>query len=135
MSAENLFEGVPVIFAYTRAQAIEDGVLIDVTEKAQELGFKHHTVVTQGVWSECVALTEAAKKACNDERGRLHDVLWMAACATRGMVGKMEDDRVYFSVLSITDNPRKPEKINLWMMCGPGDDAEPVITIMLEGED
>ena len=30
----------PVIYAYTRAQAIEDGVLADVTETAKEAGFK-----------------------------------------------------------------------------------------------
>jgi hypothetical protein len=130
-----LFEGVPIIFSYTRAQAIEDGVLVDVTEHAKTLGFKHHTVVTQGVWGACVALTEAAKRAGCDERGRLHDVLWMAACAARGMTGKLEDDRIYFSVLSVTDNATKPEKIKLWALCGPGDDAEPVLTLMLESED
>ncbi|SPE52864.1 hypothetical protein SBV1_160020 [Verrucomicrobia bacterium] len=26
-------------------------------------------------------------------------------------------------------------EIKLWSLCGPGDDGEPVITIMLEGED
>jgi hypothetical protein len=36
----------PIIFQYTRAQAIEDGVLIDVTVQAAELGFRVHTVVT-----------------------------------------------------------------------------------------
>lgn len=26
-------------------------------------------------------------------------------------------------------------EVKLWSLCGPGDDAAPVITIMLEGED
>ena len=30
----------PVISAYTRAQAIEDGILVDVSETAREAGFK-----------------------------------------------------------------------------------------------
>ena len=34
-------------------------------------------------------------------------------------------DRVTFAALGA----------NLWAQCGPGDTAEPVITIMLEGED
>ena len=29
---DNPLVGVPVIFSYTRAQAIEDGVLVDLTE-------------------------------------------------------------------------------------------------------
>jgi len=29
-----------IIFSYTRRQAIEDGVLIDVTEQAKQMGFK-----------------------------------------------------------------------------------------------
>jgi hypothetical protein len=32
MNYENPFEAAPVIFSYTRAQAIEDGVLVDRTE-------------------------------------------------------------------------------------------------------
>jgi hypothetical protein len=27
------------------------------------------------------------------------------------------------------------ELVKLWALCGPGDDARPVITLMLEGED
>lgn len=30
----------PVVFSYTRAQAIEDGVLVDVSEMAKEAGIK-----------------------------------------------------------------------------------------------
>jgi len=40
----------PIIFQYTRAQAIEDGVLIDVTAQAAELGFRVHTVVTDSLY-------------------------------------------------------------------------------------
>ena len=38
MSKENLFEYAPVIFSYTPVQAIEDGVLVDLTELASETG-------------------------------------------------------------------------------------------------
>jgi len=40
---------------------------------------------------------------------------------------------VLFQV-SVWDGQRRNE-VKLWSVCGPGDDAEPVITIMLEGED
>ena len=35
-----------VVFEYSRAQAISDGILVDVTEQAKSIGFKLHTVVT-----------------------------------------------------------------------------------------
>jgi type I site-specific restriction endonuclease len=38
-----------VIFYYTRAQAIKDGVLVDVSKLASEAGFKYPVAVTQGV--------------------------------------------------------------------------------------
>ena len=40
----------PVISAYTRAQAIADGVLVDVSEMAREAGLKHPTALTATVW-------------------------------------------------------------------------------------
>ena len=46
----------PVIFAYTRADAIRDGVLIDVTELAGRVGFVLHTAVTCGVMAELTAM-------------------------------------------------------------------------------
>ena len=41
----------PIIFSYTRGQAIADGVLIDVTAQAAEVGFKVHTVVTDHLYN------------------------------------------------------------------------------------
>jgi hypothetical protein len=44
-------------------------------------------------------------------------------------------DTIYFSVLvDVKGNGRK-EKVDLYSVCGPGDDAAPVLTIMLRGED
>ena len=43
-----------VIYSYTRAQAIEDGVLIDVTRMAQEAGFKYPVAITASVWHEYI---------------------------------------------------------------------------------
>ena len=40
----------PVIFAYTRAQAIEDGILVDVSETAREAGFRIPVAITRTVW-------------------------------------------------------------------------------------
>jgi hypothetical protein len=123
-----------IIHTYTRAQAIADGVLKDVTETAREAGFTHHTVVTEGVWNQCVALSEAARNAGCDERGRLWDVVWMASCAARKAARGKPTDRVEFQIYSVVDRI-EPELVDLWLHCGPGDNGEPVLTIMLQGED
>ena len=49
-----------VIYQYTRAQAIEDGILIDVTETAREAGITFPTAVTAAVWERCVTVPEKA---------------------------------------------------------------------------
>ena len=40
-----------VIYAYTRKQAIADGVQIDVTKTAQEAGIKFPAFITRGVFA------------------------------------------------------------------------------------
>ena len=43
----------PIIF-YTRADAIADGVLNDVSEIAKEAGIRYPVAMTSAAWSECV---------------------------------------------------------------------------------
>jgi len=44
-------------------------------------------------------------------------------------------DVVNFSPLFQFPESRRPQPVNMWSQCGPGDNFEPVITVMLEGED
>jgi len=48
------------------------------------------------------------------------------ACGQAG-----DTDRVRFQVRVDVDGDGRHELVNLWSLCGPGDDARPVITIML----
>src|SRR5512135_2138393 len=117
-----------LIFSYTRAQAIADGVLVDVSKLAAEAGFRYPVAVTCGVWAECVAVPEGV--AGQDETGRLWDVLNMLRFA----IAKQQKDcqRVDFAVHVRKDNRRSfPPPFPLYALCGPGDNGEPVITIML----
>ena len=43
-----------VIHAYTRAEALADGVLVDVTPTAKEAGFKVQTAGTASVFNDCI---------------------------------------------------------------------------------
>jgi hypothetical protein len=120
----------PVIFSYSREQAIADGVLIDCTELAREAGFRYPVVLTRGAWDLCVALSPAAKEAGNDEKGRLWDVLWMASLAAF----RAESAESAFQLRCVTEEVR-PSLVTLRAVVGPGDTPQPVITIMLPGED
>ena len=73
----NMSDDFDIISRYSRADAIEDGALVDVTVTAKEAGIKLPTALTREVWETYVALSPAASKACNDERGGLWDILWM----------------------------------------------------------
>ncbi len=55
-TAESIFG--EVISTYTRAQAIEDGVLVDAGSTAQEVGFSIPVTLTSAVWADCVAWTD-----------------------------------------------------------------------------
>jgi hypothetical protein len=125
-------EGFVLISTYSRAQAIEDGTLFDVTEVAREAGISLPTALTREVWEWFVALSPAAKEACNDERGRLHDILWMFRCAAARAPKDVSELR--FELYVVTNTP-EPELVTLKAICGPGDDERPVITILLPDQD
>lgn len=48
---------LPIIHSYTRANAIADGVLLDVTNEAREAGFKALVALTAEVLNACVKWT------------------------------------------------------------------------------
>src|SRR5262245_52985602 len=76
-----MFDNSDLIHSYSRAQAIEDGVLIDVSATAREAGIRWPVALTRAAWERCVSVPPGV--ACQDEVGRLRDVLWMLACAIR----------------------------------------------------
>ena len=124
--------GAPIIYAYTRAQAIADGVLIDVSATAREAGFAFPVAITAGVFATVVNPSERAAKAGESISGRLWDVLQMMLWAARALPDA--SDRVTFQVIATGEDGNK-RRHDLWASVGPGDDAAPVITVMLRGED
>jgi hypothetical protein len=124
-----MFEESDLIHSYSRAQAIADGVLIDVSPTAREAGFRYPVALTAAAWAKCVAVP--AGVLCQDEAGRLWDVLWLLALGARRTYGP----EVRFAVHVRNDNcERTPPLVRLKALCGPGDDGEPVITVMEPGE-
>ncbi|MBW8371490.1 MAG: hypothetical protein K0M66_11055 [Thiobacillus sp.] len=131
-SYSDLF-GAP-IYTYTRAQALEDGVLVDVSELAREAGFRYPVAMTRAAWVDCVDWSDQDnEKVCQDAVARQWNVLFLAAHAARRSSG----DRLTFLIHRIPKDrcSTHPEQVSLQMLIGPGDRGEPVMTIMLHGED
>jgi len=118
-----------VIYSYSRAQAIEDGALVDVSDLGREAGLKLRVAVTQPVWAEYISVPDGV--IGQDERGRAWDIVWMLRTAIKAGNGGEE---IRYSVLVRNDN-RRPRMVDLKAICGPGDEGEPVITIMKPDED
>ena len=127
---DNPFDEDHLISSYSRAQAIADGQLIDVSAAAREAGLRYPVALTATVWARCVEVP--AGVTGQDEKGRLWDVLVLLAYTAR----VTRADTLRFAV-RVRDNDRQatPPKVELVAVCGPGDTAEPVITVMLPGED
>jgi hypothetical protein len=133
------FFGEP-IHTYTRAQALEDGVLVDVTETAREAGIKYPVALTAEVFAKYVKVPEGV--TCQDVRGRLWDILWMFRCHANGVLRPVAHYReglasVMHFKFYVQNDARltKPKLATLKAHCGPGDQVEPVITIMLPDQD
>ena len=126
-----------VIYSYSRKDAISDGVLIDITKTANEAGIILPTAITDTAWSDCVEWDESdsdRKQVPQDTDGRLWDVVSMAYYAIRNA---KERSSILFSLYRVPryGKARTAQKVSLKIVIGPGDNGEPVLTIMMPGED
>ena len=138
MNTATEYFGEP-ISVYTRAQAIEDGVLIDVSDTdadiAREAGFKIPVAMTRAAWDDCVAWddNDSRRQTYQDLSGRLWDVLYMGSLAGRA---QPDAASILYSLYRVPHGGRgiKARRVSLRMVVGPGDSGEAVITIMMPHE-
>jgi hypothetical protein len=130
-TGKGFWDDAEVISVYTRAQALEDG-LVDVSEMAKEAGIKFPVALTAAVYGQYVEVPEGITG--QDERGRLWDILWMFRCAA----AKFDGSTLLFK-LYVRNHTRERlgsrDLVTLKAVCGRGDTPDPVITIMLPEED
>ena len=128
-NAPNDFE---VIYQYTRAQALADGVLVDLSEWARETGFVIPVACTQAVWDGYIVPPADTRELGQSERGRAHDVLFLLFHAIRHT--NRQGNVLQYEVGFLMEGA-KHRTVTLKAICGPGDEAEPVMTIMTPDED
>ena len=121
-----------IIYAYTRAQAVADGVQVEVTKTAKEAGIKFPVFLTRTVFDAYVAVPPNVSG--QDEAGRLWDIVWMTRFAI--LRAKPGVDRLPVALYVRNDN-RAAKLVKLIATCGALDidDPQPAITVMMPDED
>ena len=128
----------PVIYSYTRSQAIADGFQVEVSKVAREAGITYPVFLTRAVYDNYVTVPPGITG--QDEAGRLWDIVWMTRFAIirlrAGRSGPAESRRLPVALYVRNDN-RRARLIKLIATCGPldVDDPQPAITIMMPDED
>ncbi|MBS0216538.1 MAG: hypothetical protein JSR50_12405, partial [Proteobacteria bacterium] len=112
--------GFEIVSRYTRAQAIEDGALVDVTEQAKRCGFVVPVAMTAALFGDCQSWAE--------------DAVWRLlhfACETiRASSPAKDTDRLSLRLTPFVGTPK-----TAIAHMGPGDAGEPVVTLMYPDEE
>ena len=121
-----------IIYSYTRAQAVADGLQVEVSKVAAEAGIRFPVFLTRTVYDAFVTVPPGV--TAQDEAGRLWDIVWMTRFAI--IRAKPGADRLPVALYVRNDN-RAAKLIKLVATCGPLDidDPQPAITLMMPDED
>ncbi|MEI1280257.1 DUF6573 family protein [Leptospira venezuelensis] len=132
---DNFFEDFEIIDSYTRAEAIKDGGLIDLSNgefsHLVKRIYKYPLAVTAGVWHEIRWIVENSNDQVSFEN--VIEVMLKATILNKTKVID-ESSHLFRLNLSIQDLPG-PSYRDFKIICGPGDNASPVLTILLPEED
>lgn len=124
-----------MISLYSRSDALRDGVLIEADPQlCREAGIRFPVAITDHLWGY-IDPGYLGEMPGQSIQGRLWDLLWMFTLAVKRSTSP--SDRLTFRVLFLMKRGRTPrlEEITIVSICGPGDDAEPVLTLMLPEDD
>jgi hypothetical protein len=121
-----------VIYSYTRAQAVADGVQVDVSKVAAEAGIRFPVFLTRTVFDAYVAVPEGVTG--QDEAGRLWDIVWMLRF---GILRRPPGCTRITVALYVRNDNRAARLVKLIATCGALDidDPQPAITVAMPDED
>ncbi len=125
----DFFKDFEVIHSYSRKEAINDRVLMDVSNSAKDIGILYPVAVSQAVWAKYVFMSDEQEDYEYLEEQRLLDILFKFKRKAEQTKGP---DLLFEIFVQFT---AEPEEVTLKAVCGPGDRMEPVITIMEVNED
>ena len=125
-----------VIYKYSREDAINDGVFVDISELAKEAGFKIPVAITQGVNA---LLNEEIEG--QDFIGRAWDMFTILLLTIKGMNKPdnfIEFKPVFVRASNVRNLPSyekfKPVPVKIWAVIEANNDGSPGMNIMLPSE-
>ena len=93
--------------------------------------------LTRSVWDDCVEWDDedSKRQTIQDISGRLWDVLFMGFMAIKQSAGNGTE--LFYPLYRVPRGGRKTQarRVMLKLVTGPGDDGEPVVTVMMPEED
>jgi hypothetical protein len=114
----------------TNSQAIEEAMLVDVTETAKRVGIKFSVAITSAVWSHCVEVSEDVQGP--DEQSRLWDMLETLRHAITKDRRKSAEPLAF--QLMVRNGGQQAQTVMLKAQWRLADETEPVVTVMLPNE-
>ena len=144
----SMWADAPIIHGYSRAEAIEDGVLVDLDQHPTpdrpelddlralrlEHGIKFPCAMTSTAFFRWINPTEQDANDGQSIAGRLHDLYGRYVMDVRLSRGRAEaSDTLLLTMRVWTGGRQRVARFKI--VCGPGDDGAPVLTFMLPDED
>ena len=134
-----MLDSADVISTYSRADAIYDGVLVDLNavhgDLMKEAGIVFPAAMTATCYAQWVEPTLAEKQYGQSADGRMWDVCTMFKHAVRQQREKHTILMVELRVQKVKKTCPQMRIARIKTICGPGDNFEPVLTFMLPEED
>lgn len=114
----------------TRLEAIQAGVLIDVTADAQKLGMSFPITITKPLWEIGIAPDQTLSEESKSER--LRDVLmaFRLRLASQATLSPLID----FPAMLALPPGGVPQPVPLFALIQPGDQNQAVVTLLLPNE-
>ena len=118
-----------VIDVYTCRQALEDGVLVEVSWMAEEAGLPCPTAITAGLHDDLPSIPRERTFSQSYE-DQFWDVLFLARLTARRRIWENPTAiSINQAVCPEIERRQHLRMLDMWLHAGPGDNLEPVITI------
>ena len=137
--SQGFWDDAEIISVYTRADAIRDGELVDVSAIASMRGFLMPLAMTRKVWDTIVEWMPEDTKRAGHMLNTTDRLIYALDCvrlaiSTHNRSGQ-NGQIVTVTLEYIPRGETAPTTATVNVDVGPGDDLEPVLTIMYPDED
>ncbi|WP_411330726.1 DUF6573 family protein [Desulfovibrio desulfuricans] len=119
-----------LICCYTRKRAIDDGIMVDVSDFVSDFGFIVPVAITNNLFTRYIQPTNKLSDAGQSSESRMIDLLVVMMIK---LFQRPNTEQLSFNVSFDMEYEEKIESklVQILAVIGQGDAGEPVLTIML----